>query len=111
LGITLAIAAGIISAAVGAVATYFVMTSVLDYKLEPGESAYKSSGDGNPGRGGMAPGGKGGMKGGKGGKGPAGQGDKGGGPPGGAMNDVNEQDRIDRLLAWGGAAHPGSFLT
>jgi hypothetical protein len=97
LGVILAIAAGIIAAAIGVVGTYVVMTSVLEFKLEPNKSIYDDSagkskeGGGPGGKGGMM-GGKGGMMGGKGGgkggmgggKGPGGQGEKGANPPGGA---------------------------
>jgi hypothetical protein len=99
LGVILAIAAGIIAAAVGVVGTYLVMTSVLEYKLEPDKSIYDSPGEGGGGRGGMGPGGKGGMKGGRGGKAPGGKGEKGGGSPDGARNESNGQHRMERFVA------------
>ena len=117
LGVILAIAAGIIAAAVGVVATYFVMTGVLEYKLEPKESIQDNTEGGGKGKGrmgpagkgGMGPGGKGGMgPGGKDGMAPGGKGDQGGAPPGGAMNDGNGQRWMDQLIALAGASHHGS---
>ena len=82
----LAIVAGIVSAAVGVVGTYLVMTSLLDFKLEPKETIYDNAQDGGKGKGGM-----GGMKG--------GQGDKGAPAPNGAFRHDHEPRSADRVVS------------
>jgi hypothetical protein len=109
----LAIVAGIVSAAVGVVGTYLVMTSLLGFKLEPKETIYDNAQDGGKGKagmggmggmkgggmGGMKGGGMGGMKGGGMGGMKGGQGDKGAPAPNGAFRHDREPRPADRVLS------------
>ena len=106
----LAIVAGIVSAAVGVVGTYLVMTSLLDFKLEPKETIYDNAQDGGKGKGGMGGmkgggmggmkgGGMGGMKGGGMGGMKGGQGDKGAPAPNGAFRHDHEPRSADRVVS------------
>jgi hypothetical protein len=93
--VVIIILCAILSSAIGAGATYYVMTKVLDYHLEPAESIYDSEGGGK---------GKGGMKGPGGGKGgmfPGGKGKgKDGVPPNGKKGEKNSEPQAFLHLTW-----------
>jgi hypothetical protein len=106
----LAIVAGIVSAAVGVVGTYLVMTSLLGFKLEPKETIYDNAQDGGKGKGGMGGmkgggmggmkgGGMGGMKGGGMGGMKGGRPDKGAPAPNGAFRHDREPRPADRVVS------------
>jgi hypothetical protein len=97
------IVSAILSSAIGAGATYYIMTKVLDFHLEPAESIYDADG-GAKGKGGMGPGG------GKGGMFPGGKGKGKDGMPRNGKKDENNGEPKARMNPRWNSDHAGVAL-